>query len=166
MKSAFFAATALITALMVGCKDEPKKPAASPAPAAAPATEPATPATEPATPATQPSSVTPGLPGLPGAADLPTPPAIPSAPSTPTPSSADVPGTAAGAAEDVQTKAKNWLAQADKALKAGKFGDAQQIVDKLNGIKASLSPEWQEKINQLSSAVDKAKTLKVPGLNN
>ena len=66
----------------------------------------------------------------------------------------------------MQAKAKKWMDEADKALKAGKFDEASKAVDQLDSIKSKLSPEWQTKIDQLKSAVDQAKKLKVPGLGS
>jgi len=65
----------------------------------------------------------------------------------------------------VQAKAKKWMDEANASLKAGKFDQASKAVDQLDSIKSKLTPDWQAKIDQLKSAVDSAKNLKVPGLS-
>lgn len=72
----------------------------------------------------------------------------------------------APAAGGMQEQAQKLIEQVNGYLKDGKLDMADSALTKLDGMKGSLSPEWQGRIDTLKSTVAAAKktNIQIPGL--
>jgi hypothetical protein len=55
------------------------------------------------------------------------------------------------------TQAADWMTKLGDAIKANKLDEAKTYLDKLDGIKGSLSPEWKSKLDALKTSYEAAK---------
>ncbi len=152
LKSNVLMALTLGGVMVLGCnKDDNKNPPAPPAPAVP------TPAPQAGTPSAAPE--------LPGPSTRPTVPEVvaPALPATPALPAAPTTAPSAPSADASTADAQSTLEKVEAAIKAKNWDDADSLLKKLEAMKDKLSPDMQNKVATLRTAVDAGKAVKLPG---
>lgn len=140
-------------AMVAGCKDETKQPPSVPAAPTANPSGTVAPTISPL-PTTRPSVPDVTVPALPVPATTPATPAAGTGTGTGTGASGDT------AAADTQAQAT--VDQVKANIKDKKWDEADAALTKLEGMKDKLSPDMQKQVENLKTAVDAGKNLKLP----